>query len=85
MVLQLSGGWLHNYSTKTREGGIANEMSAYNWLSISLTERDKNWASADLFKKTGLETKASFWQFIDINLSQNNWEGFELDIKKGKN
>jgi hypothetical protein len=29
VVAQLSGGWLHNYSTKTRQAGHANEKSMY--------------------------------------------------------
>jgi hypothetical protein len=31
---QLSGGWQHNYSTKTRQAGHANEQSMYSWLSM---------------------------------------------------
>jgi hypothetical protein len=35
-VPQLSGGWQHNYSTKTRQAGCANEQSMYSLLSLIL-------------------------------------------------
>jgi hypothetical protein len=31
---QLSGGWRHNYSTKTRQAGCANEQSMYSLISM---------------------------------------------------
>ncbi len=31
---QLSGGWQHYYSTKTRQAGHANEQSMYSLMSI---------------------------------------------------
>ncbi len=36
MVPQLSSGWRHNYSTKTRQAGRANEQSMYS-LGLSTT------------------------------------------------
>ncbi len=34
VALQLSGGWRHNYSTKTRQTGHANEQSMYSLISM---------------------------------------------------
>ncbi len=34
MAPKLGGGWLHNYSTKTRQGGHANELSMYSLMSM---------------------------------------------------
>jgi len=31
---QLSSGWWHNYSTKTRQAGRANEQSMYSLMSM---------------------------------------------------
>jgi hypothetical protein len=31
---QLSSGWQHNYSTKTRQVGWANEQSMYSLMSM---------------------------------------------------
>jgi hypothetical protein len=31
---QLSGGWQHNCSTKTRQAGCANEQSMYSLMSM---------------------------------------------------
>jgi hypothetical protein len=31
---QLSGGWQHNYATKTRQAGFANEQSIYSLMSM---------------------------------------------------
>jgi hypothetical protein len=31
---QLSSGWQHNYSTKTRQAGRANEQSMYSLMSM---------------------------------------------------
>jgi hypothetical protein len=31
---QLSSGWQHNYSTKTRQVGCANEQSMYSLMSM---------------------------------------------------
>jgi len=38
---QLSSGWQHNYSTKTRQAGHANEQSMYSLMSMSATMMDK--------------------------------------------
>jgi hypothetical protein len=35
MAPQLSGGWQHNYSTKTRQVGRANEQSIFSLMSMS--------------------------------------------------
>jgi hypothetical protein len=35
---QLCSGWRHNYSTKTREAGRANEQSMYYLMSMWLTD-----------------------------------------------
>ncbi len=37
VVPQVSGGWQHNYSTKTRQAGYANEQSIYSKLSMTKT------------------------------------------------
>ncbi len=37
VVPQLSGGWQHNYSTKTRQAGHANEQSLYSLMSMVKT------------------------------------------------
>jgi hypothetical protein len=42
IVPQLSGGWQHNYSTKTREAGCANEQSMYSVMSIIFVNKNKN-------------------------------------------
>jgi hypothetical protein len=34
VVPQLSGGWQHNYSTKTRQPGQANDQSMYSLMSM---------------------------------------------------
>jgi hypothetical protein len=34
VVPQLSGGWQHNYSTKTRQTGRSNEQSMYSLMSM---------------------------------------------------
>jgi hypothetical protein len=34
---QLSGGWQHNYSTKTSQAGCANEQSMYYLMSMEVT------------------------------------------------
>ncbi len=34
---QLSSGWWHNYSTKTRQEGRANEQSMYSLMSMNKT------------------------------------------------
>jgi hypothetical protein len=34
---QLSRGWQHNYSTKTRQAGQANEQSMYSLMSMATT------------------------------------------------
>ncbi len=39
MVQQLSSGWQHNYSTKTRQAGQANEQSMYSLTSM-IVSRD---------------------------------------------
>jgi hypothetical protein len=36
VVPQLSGGWQHKYSTKTRYTGCANEQSMYTLMSVVL-------------------------------------------------
>jgi hypothetical protein len=36
VVPQLSSGWRHYYSTKTRQAGWANEQSMYSLMSIYL-------------------------------------------------
>jgi hypothetical protein len=36
---QLSSGWRHNYSTKTRQSGWANEQSMYSLMSMMLMEQ----------------------------------------------
>ncbi len=33
---QLRGGWRHNYSTKTRQTGRANQQSMYSLVSIDV-------------------------------------------------
>jgi hypothetical protein len=33
---QLSSGWRHNYSTKTRQAGWANEQSMYSIMSMGI-------------------------------------------------
>jgi hypothetical protein len=55
VVPQLSSGWWHNYSTKTRQVGWANEQSMYSlmpmgrttasWVSSTFSGqiRSKNW------------------------------------------
>jgi hypothetical protein len=35
---KLSSGWQHNYSTKTRQAGRANEQSMYSLMSMSYTD-----------------------------------------------
>jgi hypothetical protein len=35
VVTKLSNGWQHNYSTKTRQVGRANEQSMYSLLSMT--------------------------------------------------
>jgi hypothetical protein len=35
---QLSGGWQHNYSTKTMKAGCANGQSMYSLMSMDLTK-----------------------------------------------
>ncbi len=32
---QLTSGWQHNYSTKTRQAGRANEQSMYSLMSMT--------------------------------------------------
>jgi hypothetical protein len=34
----LSGGWQHNYSTKTRQAGRANEQPIYSLMSMLMTQ-----------------------------------------------
>ncbi len=34
VVLQLSGGWQHNFLTKTRHAGRTNEQSMYSFMSM---------------------------------------------------
>jgi hypothetical protein len=34
VALQLSSGWQHKYSTKTRQAGCANEQSMYSLMSM---------------------------------------------------
>ncbi len=36
MAPQLSSGWQHNYSTKTRQVGQANEQPMYSLMSMLL-------------------------------------------------
>jgi hypothetical protein len=36
VVPQLSSGWQHNYSTKTRQAGQVNEQSMYSLMSMDL-------------------------------------------------
>jgi hypothetical protein len=36
VVPQLSSGWQHNYSTKTRQAGCTNEQSMYSLMSMKL-------------------------------------------------
>jgi hypothetical protein len=36
VVPQLSSGWQHNYSAKTRQAGWANEQSMYSLMSMHL-------------------------------------------------
>jgi len=36
VVPQLSSGWWHNYSIKTRQVGCANEQSVYSLVSMVL-------------------------------------------------
>jgi len=42
---QLSSGWWHNYSTKTRQTGRANEQSIYSLLSILTCDTQRIWLS----------------------------------------
>ncbi len=37
VALQLRSGWWHNYSTKTRQAGRANEQSMYSLMSMGST------------------------------------------------
>jgi len=37
VVPQLCSGWRHNYSTKTRQAGRANEQSMYSLMSMQQT------------------------------------------------
>jgi hypothetical protein len=39
MVPQLSGGWRHNYMTKTRQVGFPNEQSMYSLKSVVSDEK----------------------------------------------
>ncbi len=39
VVTKLSSGWQHNYSTKTRQTGRANQQSMYSLMSISFTHK----------------------------------------------
>jgi hypothetical protein len=38
VVAQLSGGWQHNYSTKTRQAGHANEQPMYSLISMRFAQ-----------------------------------------------
>jgi hypothetical protein len=38
VVPQLSGGWQHNYSTKTRQAGHANEQPMYSLISMRVAQ-----------------------------------------------
>ncbi len=38
---QLSGGWRHNYSTKTRPAGCTNEQSMYSLMSMLYFKENK--------------------------------------------
>jgi hypothetical protein len=40
VVPQLSNGWQHNYSTKTRQAGRANEQSMYSPMSMGRIHND---------------------------------------------
>jgi hypothetical protein len=42
VVPQLSGGWRHNNSTKTRQAGRANEQSIYYEMSMFKTILNKH-------------------------------------------
>jgi hypothetical protein len=37
VATQLSSGWQHNYSTKTRLAGRANKQSMYSLMSMLIT------------------------------------------------
>jgi hypothetical protein len=41
VVPQLSSGWQHDYSIKTRQVGQANEQSMYSLMSVTLTQENK--------------------------------------------
>jgi hypothetical protein len=38
VVPQLSGGWQHNYSTKTRQAGHTNEQLMYYLISMRVAQ-----------------------------------------------
>ncbi len=42
MVPQLSRGWQHNYSTKTKQAGRANEQSMHSLMSMGWTHNPNN-------------------------------------------
>ncbi len=47
MAPPLSGGWQHNYSTKTRQAGYANELSIYSLMSMVKGEEVASWVQLE--------------------------------------
>ncbi len=48
---QLCSGWRHNYSTKTRQAGRANEQSFYSLMSMAYREQHRKCKQKCLFFK----------------------------------
>ncbi len=42
VVPQLSGGWFHNYSTKTRQASHGNEQSMYSFI-VYVLHKERAW------------------------------------------
>jgi hypothetical protein len=59
VVTQLSSGWQHNYSTKTRQADCANEQSMYSLMSMHYTKLRRLYSDEhpSLFNKTDEDKK----------------------------
>ncbi len=55
---QLSSGWQHNYSTKTRQAGWANKQSMYSLMSV---ENTLSYMPVASVTKKKLENRDTWW------------------------
>ncbi len=88
VVPQLSSGWWHNYLTKTRQPGWANEQSIYSLMSMIYIKvhlyKGKNYIKLVLFSITpvAIELLTFLWNFHGIEWYWKEHPGLVGDVSK---